>query len=516
MNVWKRHCANRCAIPLAVGALLLFTGSMAFAGSFAIKVSNLTLGLTVLYPGQSTTLSYTLAGAGANVAGGIANVKIDFLSGSTSVKTLTIPGGSIGATPGANTVTLNAADIPAGGPYAIRVTATGGSVTATGYIPVSNPNDPNMQFNSPRGIDINRITGSPNKGRIYVTEGAGGSLANRTTVDGVYILNPDLTPAFATPKVTSADIGALGPWAASANSPFRPSVTPDGSILITDASDPHCALFAADANGDNPKAFFAYPYPVGGSRDNNLVYDSLNTPLYGSVSNAIVEGTGTSRVVYTSDEDLAPGNSLHKYAIGTGTQDLAIVPTGVTSFSGVNWYEDFARDSAGNFYLVSDATDDANKLDANGNLVATLPSTGTLYMGICIDEARDMILIGGENGTVYQTNKAFTTVTPLFTGLGSLVRDVAIDPEGWVYAVDSTDATLHVWAPAGTYAIPNGAADGSQTLTIVASPVPGDVSPIGPTGLFVGPNGKRYGDAKVTVQDAVEVLRIAAGLEMGP
>ena len=502
---------------LAVGTLLLSVGATAYAGTFAIKVSNVTLGLGILYPGQSTTVSYGLAGAGANVIGGIANVKIQFLSGATLVKTLTINGGDVGAKPGANTYTINATDVPAGGPYTVRVLATGGSVTGADYIPVSTTTDPYLQFYNPRGMDINRIPGNPNKGRIYVTEGEGGPTANRTTVKGVYILNPDLTPAFATPKVTNADIGALGPWATpSANSPFRPSVTPDGSILITDASDPHCALFAADANGDNPKAFFAFPFPAGGSRDNNLVYDASSTPLYGSVSNAIVEGTGASRVLYTSDEDLAPGNSIHKYAIGTGTQDLAIVPASVTAFSGLNWYEDFARDSAGNTYLVSNAINDANKLDASGAQVATLPATGAAYLGICFDDARDTILIGANNGTVYKTNKAFDTVTPLFTGLGANVRDVAIDAEGWIYAADSSDTLLHVWAPAGTYPIPNGTADGAQTLTIVSYPTPGDVSPVGPTGLFVGPNGKHYGDGKVNVLDAVAVLRIAAGLDMVP
>lgn len=520
MNAWTRHCANRCASLLAVSTLLLTAGATVYAGTFAIKVSNVSLGLGILYPGQSTSLSYSLSGSGANVAGGIANVKIQFLTGTTVAKTITINGGDVGARPGANTFTINAADIPSGGPYTVRVTATGGSVVAADYVKVSSTTDPFLQFYNPRGVDVNRITGDANKGRIYVTEGGGGPTPNRTTVDGLYILNPDLTPTFSNPKATNADIGTVyGPWGPTSNSPFRPYVMPDGNILIPDSSDAHCGLFAADANGDNFKAFFAYPFPPGGSRTNDalsIVYDSLGNALYGSTASVWIEGTGAGRILYAGGEDLSPGNSIQKYAVGTGTQDLATIPTAFTTFSALNWYLDFVRDSAGNTYLVSDAVNDANKLDASGNPIATLPSTGTAYLGMCIDDTRNIILIGGEDGTVYKTTKTFDTVTPLFTGLGVNVRDVAIDAEGWIYALDSGDTFLHVWAPAGTYAVPNGTTDSAQTLTIVGSPTPGDVSPVGASGLFVGPNGKRYGDGKVNVQDAVAVLRIAAGLDQVP
>jgi len=308
----------------------------------------------------------------------------------------------------------------------------------------------------------------------------------------------------------------LGPWGGTANSPFRPYVAPDGSLLLPDSSDGHCGLFAADANGENVKAFFAYPYPPGGSRDNDLVYDSANNPLYGSVAGVWLEGTGASRVLYAVGEDVYPGNSVQKYAVGTGTQDLAIIPTAFTGFSAWNWYADMVRDSAGNTYIVSDGLNDANKLDSNGNLVATLPATGANYLGICIDEASDTILIAATNATVYKTTKAFDTVTPLITGLGGNVRDVALDAENWVYALDSSSELLHVFAPPGTYAVPNGTADASQTLSIVAYPTPGDLAPVGPTGLFIGPFGRKYGDNVINVQDAVAVLRIAAGLDTVP
>ena len=44
----------------------------------------------------------------------------------------------------------------------------------------------------------------------------------------------------------------------------------------------------------------------------------------------------------------------------------------------------------------------------------------------------------------------------------------------------------------------------------------GSIAPVGTTGLFVGPNGHRYGDGKVTIEDAVIVLRVAAGLNQIP
>lgn len=528
MNSLNRCCAHRRANAVAVSALFLAVAGAACAGSFAIKVSTVQLSLPTLYPGQSTTLSYTIGGASTNVAGGLVDVKIQFLKGVDVVKTITIAAGGVGARPGPNSVAVNAADVPAGGPHTIRILASGGTISSTDWIPVSSASDPYMQFANPRGVDVNRVAGSPYLGRIYVTEGGGGATANRTTVEGLYILNSDLTPAFATPKATNNEINTipgsvagtfLGPWGTTANSPFRPYVAPDGSLLLPDSSDGHCGLFAADGNGDNVKAFFAYPNPPGGSRTNDawsIVFDSLGNALYGSTASVWIEGTGASKVLYAGGEDISPNNSIQKYDVGTGTQDLAIVPTAFTTFSAGNWYLDFVRDSAGNTYLVSDSLDNANKLDASGAVIATLPATGANYLGICIDEARNEILIAATNGTVYKTTKAFDSVTPLFTGLGLNVRDVAIDAEHWIYALDSTDTLLHVWAPAGNYTVPNGTMDSPQTLTIIGNPIPGDVAPVGPQGLFLGPNGARYGDGKVDMKDAAYALRIAAGLNTIP
>ncbi|HOC31759.1 MAG: hypothetical protein GYA63_06505 [Armatimonadetes bacterium] len=516
MNSSKLFGKNGIAALVATGVLIFTVGGSALAGSFAIRVSNVQVSLGTLYPGQTTTVSYAVGGASTNIPGGLVNVKIEFLSGATVVKTFTFAAGQPGAQPGANVVVINAADLPSGGPYTVRVTATGGTITAPDWLKVSSPTDPNMQFLNPRGVDVNRITGSPYLGRIYVTEGGGGATANRTTVDGLYILNPDLTPAFPTPKATSADIGVNGPWGGTANSPFRPYVMPDGNLLIPDSSDGHCGLFWTDGNGDDFKAFFAYPYPPGGSRTNDAVFDNLGNIIYGSTAAVWVEGTGANRVMYAVSEDVPPFNTLMKYAIGAGTQDLAIVPELVGYYSAGNWYMDFVRDSAGNFYVVSDSMDNADKLSSDGTIIASLPSTGATYLGICIDDARNEILIAATNGTVYKTTKAFNTVTPLFTGLGNNVRDVAIDNEHWIYAIDSSDSFLHVWAPAGTYPVPDGVASAAQTVTVIGNPTPGDVWPVGPGGLFTGPNGTKYGDGSVTIQDAAYALRIAAGLNTVP
>jgi streptogramin lyase len=47
-------------------------------------------------------------------------------------------------------------------------------------------------------------------------------------------------------------------------------------------------------------------------------------------------------------------------------------------------------------------------------------------------------------------------------------------------------------------------------------PVPGDIAPVGPGGLYIGPNGQSFGDGKIDLRDVVASLRVYAGLDALP
>lgn len=482
---------------VALGALCSLGFIPAHAGQLAIRVSDVALSQNVIYAGQTVDLTYTLAGSGMGITGGLVDVKIEFLQGATVAKTITLTPGTTGTATGANTVVLSASDIPAGGPFSVRVSASGGSVSGTDYFQVSSLNDPYMQFYNPRGVDVNRVTGSPYLGRIYVTEGGGGSTTHRTTIDGVYVLNPDLSPAFPAPKATSALIGALGPWGGTANSPYRPVVGPDGLLYISDGSDAHGGVYVADPDVNTVQSLFAYPAEGGPTRDSNgVVSDLSGNPLNGSTTTVWIEGSGAGRTIFTMDEDLYTGNAMLKRVVPAGTTNSTALPEFVLGPMGF-WEMDMVKDSAGNIYAVSTTANEAIKYNSDGVEVARLGDTGAGYFGIDIDDARNMVLLSTNDGRIIKTDKSFTTPTPLLTGLGTNVRDVAIDKEGWIYTLSSSSERLVVFAPPGTYPIAGGNASAAGTIQVGGGGLAGDVD----------------NDGKVTVKDAAIVIRIASGLQ---
>lgn len=500
------------------GAAFLFFFVLAFvnAGTLSFKVTDVQIAPPEINTQSSVTVSYRLSGSGFGIPGGLSGVNVELMSSGSVVKAFHYYPGEPGGWQGLNTISLTPADLPPPGTYTVRVSAQGIDATAPDYVRISDPANPDLQFANPRGVDVNRVPGSLFQGRIYVTEGAGGTTANRTTVDGVYVLNPDLTPAFPQPKATSALIGSLGPWGSSANSPYRPYVDTEGKVYITDVSDPHAGLFVADGNVDNVSAFFAYPYPPGGSRSSaGLVKVSSGASVYGGTSGIWVEGAGATRDVYTTDEDVPPGNSIWKRTVPAGALNNAVRPTLVATPAGADWVADLVRDSAGNTFAVSLATDDARKFDASGALVATLPSTGTGYYGICIDEPNGALYLATNDGRILRTDLALSEPEVIWYGSGAAVRDVSFDAEGWLFALNGTDKRLDVLA-LGDFIVADASATSPGTLTIQRAPIPGDIAPVGPAGLYAGENGQRYGDDKVDVSDAVYILRLVHGLAPEP
>jgi hypothetical protein len=361
------------------------------------------------------------------------------------------------------------------------------------------------------------VPGGVHHGLIYVVEGASGTAGTRTTQEGVYVLKPDLTPAFPAPRATNADIGSLGPWGTSVNSPFRVSVAPDEQVYITDASDPHAALFVATPDVTNVQPVFAYPVPSGGSRaTTGLVKNSSGVAIHGSVSSVWVEGTGATRTIYTTEEDLAPANSLWQRTLPAGATATAVPPGLVVNLTGSTWVQDAVRDSLGNAYIVSTTVNDARKFGAAGSLLETLPPNAAGYYGISLDEPRDALYLSTNDGRVFQAGTAFNESGAIIEGLGAPVRDVATDAEGWVYALDGGNQRLRAFASPGDYTIQGASVSAATPLLVTPNPIPGDIAPVGPNGIYISAGGTRYGDGVVDLLDAVYLAEMAMGLAPAP
>ena len=94
-----------------------------------------------------------------------------------------------------------------------------------------------MRFVNQRGVVVNRDPASPYFGRVYVSVSALGTntASGRVLGEGVYVLNPDFTDALG--QGNTALTGGLPFSSASAESPHRLSLGPDGNLYICDWSD---------------------------------------------------------------------------------------------------------------------------------------------------------------------------------------------------------------------------------------------------------------------------------------
>lgn len=511
----------------ACAAVLLFLpfAAMAKPSIPPIVVSNVTLDKSSIQAGQTVQVSYTLSQPASSVG-----VLIELLNGAAVAKSYPFLPPAAETAAGAHTVLLDTNGL-ANASYAVRVTAASGSTST--FINVTDTANPLLHFYNPRGVDVNKVTGSATFGRIYVSEGESGSTTGRTTTHGIYMLNPDLTDPFPDqePKIPNSGLNG-GDWASSANSPFRVTVGPDSLLYIADWSDPHAGLFIADADGNQVDDLVAFPNPDGGQRSSGgLVLDASGNQISGSTSTIWVEGTGAARKLFVTCEDMVGplGNDANvwEYDIPAGQTHWSTPPTlkienmkadGTTPYFTYT-YQDLVRDSAGNFYVTNcndggGSVNEAYKFDSTGKLVTKLPDTGARYFGIAIDDAHNRILIAGDSGRVFQTDKSFASVKEVLNVGSGSNRDVAFDAAGWAYVPNSGKEQLYILAAPGE-PVTGGNANAATTLTVI-SPTPGDVSPVGPTGLFTGPFGHKYGDGKVDVSDAVYVLKIAAGLSTIP
>lgn len=189
---------------------------------------------------------------------------------------------------------------------------------------------PIFQFYSIRGVAIDRTPGSPYFGRIYVTEGGGGTISERnpinprTTDMGVYVLSSDFTDI--TSQGQKAWSGGLrqsdfsndnGNYAYRLS---RPTVAPDGKVFIPSSSPESSGVYVMDP--EHPEQTFKAIFPSGTTYGRLTVNNKI---VHNQIMHCYVQGVGEEQKLYTYDRTHqnvgeVTGN-IYRYDIGQMTTE---------------------------------------------------------------------------------------------------------------------------------------------------------------------------------------------------
>jgi len=397
---------------------------------------------------------------------------------------------------------------------------------ASGFNLISDDASVFSRYNSPRGVDINKSPNTANFGTVYIANSGPAALAapaapigpgttplpvaRTLTGDGLYAIRSDGTDAFGNldnavnPTNTVDGFPAFS--TASANSPFRLTVGPDGDLYVSDYSDINGQLFRVDANlSGSPTAtniFAGFGGPAPPVPPVNP--DGTGLPAgqnHGSISASVVTGSlaGGNLNVWAVDEDLNSAhfggastndrNSLWQWNIG-GTPNSTVVPTqlapGVVTTAAPSVPNgligdfpvggitvDMARGTDGRFYLaqnrsagtapgilvtdVTGATIEFNSLQATKTLLADPNAVDIFTAVIGIDVSpdnkwlatmqlnNDVVLIPLVNGIPDIANRLMMD-NGVNTGNG---RDIAFDAAGNLHVLSSGQGMYRQLSPGG-------------------------------------------------------------------
>ncbi len=173
-------------------------------------------------------------------------------------------------------------------------------------------NSPKIALSSPRGVSVNQNTNSPYFGWVYASRAG----------QGIFVYGSDLSDI--TGQGATAKNGGY-PFSTSSTSwtPYRISVAPDDTLLVCDDSDKTGNLLSYDPLC-NTYQYVLQPIASPTAPGNGSCPVGSNN-VHGSVSSAVMVGTGANRILYTVDEDYQTDptsatacewNSTWRYSIG--------------------------------------------------------------------------------------------------------------------------------------------------------------------------------------------------------
>ncbi|MBN1510818.1 MAG: PEP-CTERM sorting domain-containing protein, partial [Phycisphaerae bacterium] len=358
---------------------------------------------------------------------------------------------------------------------------------------ISNDADNASKYYSPRGVAVNRNAGSPNFGRVYVSEAVGGPTASgRTTTDGLYILTADQGDV--TGQGDVAWSGGID-WSGGTSTypgPFKVTVAPDDRVFITDFTDVHSGVWTSPADGSGT---FNELLDNTGRDSAGLV-----AGLHGTVPAVWVEGTGADTKMYTLDEDLDLGStpgSILRYDIGTtqsGYNTPPVEETGDGTNVILNMRSDLVRDEDGSWWVAQYRSTENAGTPAltrwqsggqapiyNSGADDDLPVLYGAYGNLAIHDGMNLLAMGGRSGRgIYILDISDPDAPQLVATIAQTgyAHDVAFDEAGNLYVVSSSSETLRIWSPGGDWLAVTGS-DGTFTLI----PEPATLALLGLGGL---------------------------------
>jgi len=389
------------------------------------------------------------------------SVVITVYNGAEAVKT--IEAGALAK--GKQTVNILSADLPEG-TFTWTVKATTGLVDRP--VKISDNNQTQLQFYSPRGVAVDNSFESPFFGRVYATETAPRIGAGRATKDGVYILNSALEDV--TSQGANSYTGQVA-WGGS-SSPMRLSVAGDGKVFVNDWSDAHPGVWIMDPA--NPAGAFVPVFSGLAKASSGLSgKDAVN--VHGSIVHSWVMGTGADTRLYTFDEDYvdatatSAGNLL-QYNIGTLATPWQTAPSAVV-YNDVlngnlqqNLNSCIAPDGRGGWWISQFRNEDALLIPSlihvgtNGLVNFNSGKTPTLIensvsggMAVNYDGTRLAMGCSNEvkvfNVTYSETGvPTLTRIHSIKPAMGANSAGISFDRAGNVYVISNSSERLGVWA----------------------------------------------------------------------
>ena len=357
---------------------------------------------------------------------------------------------------GANSVELDLTGVNGTG-MTWAIEATGPSTNTDAPVNFIDMREKAVQFGAPSDVKVDNDYESEYFGRVYVLNAIGKSTDNRTTTDGLYVLDAALTDV--TEQGDNAYDGGVA-WTGSASSssvasPHRMALDEEGNIFICDWSDDNSGVWYVSASNLSS----AFSSVFNGTRAVSGLVSNGDVAIHGSISAIEVAGKGAERTLYTYDEDYTVNDThsvLNSYKIGELANPWTTAPTttrlngsdGITHNAGQKGY--LQADGKGGLWVSQYRGGAASTHPAlvhyNASGVPDLNQTiwdGRLNYSFAINEAGDKFAVNSGNdillGDITYDNNGVPTIT--------LLETVTLEAEGtntYGLAFDAADNLYRV------------------------------------------------------------------------
>lgn len=388
------------------------------------------------------------------------SVSINIYNGNDVLKT--IEAGALSK--GLQAVSILSADLPEG-TFTWKVTAMTAGIDRP--MKISDNTQPQLQFYSPRGVAVDNSFESPFFGRVYASETLPGTVTNRTTKDGVYILNSALQDV----SGQGANSYAGGVSWGAASSPMRVSVGEDGKVYLTDFSDTNPGIWIMDPAkpSDNFKAVFSGLTVSAGLASKN----GIN--VHGAVSHCWSTGTGANTKLFTFDKyytDATATNrgNLLQYNIGNIESPWQTAPSAIVYNDGLNgnlqqnYNSCIAPDGRNGWWISQYRAEDAVAIPSlihvkpDGSVSFNSGKTPLLIGnsqegGMAVNAEGNKIAMGCSNevkvfGITFDAQgvPVINLLHSIKPAMGTKTVGLSYDRAGNLYVISNTTERLGVWA----------------------------------------------------------------------